>query len=53
MEVAHDTTMSGHLGAKKTSDRVLANFYWPGILDEINGTVRHVTSVKRRSLKEK
>ena len=35
MEVAHDTTMSGHLGAKKTSGRVLANFYWPGILDEI------------------
>ena len=35
IEVAHGTTMSGHLGAKKTSDRVLVNFYWPGILDEM------------------
>ncbi|XP_038054655.1 uncharacterized protein LOC119726874 [Patiria miniata] len=35
MKVAHDSVMSGHLGAKKTSDRVLANFYWPGLLDDI------------------
>ena len=35
MTVAHDSLMSGHLGTKKTSDRVLASFYWPGLLDDI------------------
>ncbi|KAK7110805.1 hypothetical protein V1264_014623 [Littorina saxatilis] len=31
MEVAHDSIMEGHLGVKKTSDRIQAAFYWPGL----------------------
>ena len=27
----HATLMSGHLGTKKTLDRVEAEFFWPGI----------------------
>ena len=31
MEVAHDSILGGHLGTQKTVDRVLSNFYWPGL----------------------
>ena len=36
IEVAHDSILGGHLGTQKTLDRVLSNFYWPGI----NGDVK-------------
>lgn len=36
LHVAHDIPASGHLGAKKTLDRLLKHFYWPGI----NSSVR-------------
>lgn len=31
LTLAHEAIMGGHLGAKKTLDRVTPNFYWPGI----------------------
>ncbi|XP_069138991.1 uncharacterized protein [Argopecten irradians] len=31
MKLAHDTIMSGHLGAKRTLDRIMMEFYWPGV----------------------
>ncbi|KAJ8032705.1 hypothetical protein HOLleu_26306 [Holothuria leucospilota] len=35
MKLAHDTPLAGHLGTKKTTDRVLSSFYWPGVHDDI------------------
>lgn len=35
MQVAHDSILGGHLGAQKTVNRVMACFYWPGVLDDI------------------
>ena len=29
MSVNHKSAFSGHLGAKKTEDRILPNFLWP------------------------
>ena len=29
MELAHETMMSGHMGIKKTTDRILSNFFGP------------------------
>jgi len=29
--LAHDTLLSGHRGSTKTLNRVLQDFYWPGI----------------------
>ena len=33
MEVAHDTTLAGHMGVKKT--KILNNFYWPAIHQDV------------------
>ena len=30
-EVAHNLMFGGHLGTKKTEDRIQTKFYWPGI----------------------
>ena len=35
LKVAHDSLMSGHLGVRKTSNRVLGEFYWPGVTADI------------------
>ena len=35
LQKAHDCMMSGHLGVKKTADRVLSNFFWPGLSGDV------------------
>ena len=35
MRVGHKILFGGHLGAKKTIDRVAGKFYWPGITADI------------------
>ena len=35
MRLAHEPLMSGHLGMKKTLDRVVAEFFWPGICGDV------------------
>nr|XP_004227416.1 uncharacterized protein K02A2.6-like [Ciona intestinalis] len=36
MEVAHESMMGGYMGTKKTKDKILQAFYWPGM----NGDIR-------------
>ncbi|GFR63927.1 Gypsy retrotransposon integrase-like protein 1 [Elysia marginata] len=31
MSVAHDLLTGAHLGIRRTKDKVLSNFYWPGV----------------------
>ena len=40
MEVAHDSIFGGHLGIKKTKDRIQTNFYWPGMQGDITSFCR-------------
>ena len=40
MKIAHESLLGGHQGIKKTSDRILMNFYWPGILGDISRYVQ-------------
>ncbi|KAL2102544.1 hypothetical protein ACEWY4_001712 [Coilia grayii] len=35
LSLAHDHHFAGHLGVKKTADRVMHNFYWPGIMRDV------------------
>ena len=40
LKIAHESLLGGHQGSKKTSDRVLMSFYWPGILADISRYVQ-------------
>ena len=35
MQLAHDGIMSGHQGIRRTTDRVLSNFWWPGLQGDV------------------
>ena len=35
MEVAHGSIMGGHMGIKKTTDKIQSTFYWPGIQGDV------------------
>ena len=36
LEIAHDITMAGHLEVEKTKQRILTQFYWPGIFQDVS-----------------
>lgn len=36
IETAHESALAGHQGTKRTTDRTLEAFYWPGILADVN-----------------
>ena len=35
LSLAHDSSLAGHLGVKKTYHRVLRNFFWPGLKTDV------------------
>ncbi|XP_041369566.1 uncharacterized protein LOC121383545 [Gigantopelta aegis] len=37
LELAHDRPLAGHLSVEKTKQRIMARFYWPGVLKEVAG----------------
>ena len=36
MEIAHESIMAGHMGIKKTTDRIQKAFHWPGIKGNVS-----------------
>ncbi|KAL7647143.1 UNVERIFIED_CONTAM: hypothetical protein RMT77_002401 [Armadillidium vulgare] len=36
ISMAHDSIMGGHLGIKKTMDKLITGFYWPGINEDVS-----------------
>ena len=35
LQLGHDCIMSGHQGIKRTYERVVAHFFWPGIHGDV------------------
>ena len=35
MQLAHEGILGGHQGTKKTTDKILTNFFWPGIQADV------------------
>ena len=44
MSVNHESAFSGHIGAKKTEVRILPNFFWPGLRQDVikKGNIKKV-----------
>ncbi|KAL5009600.1 hypothetical protein ScPMuIL_011905 [Solemya velum] len=40
MSIAHDIPMAGHLGTKRTRNRIMQHFFWPGIFMDVSRYVR-------------
>ena len=40
MGVAHDSLFRGHLGVKKTKDRIQTNLSWPGLNEDVTSFCR-------------
>ena len=41
MKLAPESIVGGHLGAKKTVDRITSNFHWPGVLADVTRFCRY------------
>ena len=35
LKLAHETLLTEHLGIKKTLDRVVSEFFWPGVYGDV------------------
>jgi hypothetical protein len=56
MYLAHDSLMSGHLRTKRTTDKLLSEFYWPGVQSDVRRfcrscDIRQRTTSKGRTTK--
>ncbi|GFO41266.1 Zinc finger protein [Plakobranchus ocellatus] len=51
MSVAHDSITGAHLGIRRTKDKVLSNFYWPGVDGDVTRYCR-LCEVCRRTVKK-
>ncbi|XP_070179133.1 uncharacterized protein [Littorina saxatilis] len=47
LSLSHDVPMAGHLGTKKTQDRLWQSFYWPGMGGDIRRYVQSCDACQR------
>jgi len=51
LELAHESVMAGHLGITKTVDRLLSQFWWPGVGADTTRFVRSCDACQRTAPK--
>ncbi|XP_049514006.1 uncharacterized protein LOC125941102 [Dermacentor silvarum] len=47
LKMAHEGIMAGHQGTKRTTDRVLEEFYWPGVQSNVTRFVKSCDTCQR------
>ena len=52
LEVAHDIPLAGHLGRKKTLNRILQRLFWPGITNDVRQYCRSCPACQKVATKE-
>ena len=53
LSLGHDIPMAGHLGMKKTRDRIMRHFFWPGIFDDTKKYCRSCPKCQKGTSKTK
>ena len=53
LELAHDTPFGGHIGCRKTRNRILQNFFWPGIFIDVSRFCKSCPRCERSKAKGK
>ena len=48
LKFCHDVSASGHLGVKKTLNKVRQRFYWPGLQNDVNNYLEGCQAFLRR-----
>lgn len=51
LQLAHEGIMAGHLGVKKTAERILMDFFWPGLQADVQRFVRSCDSCQKTTPK--
>ena len=49
LEVAHSNSLDGHFGIRKTTDKILSEFFWPSVIKEVKSYVRNCEECQRRT----
>ena len=47
LRLGHDNALAGHLGVQKTTDRIVLEFWWPGIIADIKRYVASCDTCQR------
>ena len=47
LKLGHDNALAGHLGTQKTTDRILLEFWWPGVVADIKRYVASCDACQR------
>lgn len=48
----HNTAAAGHLGIRKTSNRIASRYYWPGMFRDVSRYVRKCDSCQRHKVSQ-
>jgi len=48
MQLAHDSVFGGHLGERKTRERMRLSFYWPNLRQDVQQYIRTCTESQLR-----
>ena len=48
--IGHDAILGGHLGVKKTTDKVISDFFWPGFGGDVKRYCRSCNICERTVL---
>ena len=47
LTIAHETPMAGHMGVRRTIDRVIQTFYWPGVTSSVRKFCRECDACQK------
>ena len=51
LELAHSVPLAGHLGQKKTEQRILQRFYWPGVHRDVASYCKQCAECQKSSMR--